>query len=584
MQLSVLSSFRNNTLLLGRMLTRCRFGRVLGHVARVATVLATASPSPAAKNETASSLQVIGTARFELVTPTTDIHQPVRGALIDELGAPIRGASIEIAALNPNGTSRGLVALLDCALGKSTSPDTHVTTDGRGHFCARVLDALAPREVLEARFTGSAEYRETRATLPANAPPFLVSFPNAPPTVSIDRPITIPITVAANPAVMQGSPSTVQLQIRAQSGAKWQKLHASTVPLGQVTPVVLDEVAHGDVGPLVLIAQVTSTKSSAKSEFPLPLWRTSKATITAALPPRLLGTTCEVTLEVRAKGHTQPEGSLALAVLGGTPSFAELSDGRASLALSLPDSAIPGRTILEARFIPLDARWESPPPLRFAVPLPQPPSPLPLLLWAALGLGLFGWMAWRNRAMGVLQLLPKPYPTLLRHLAKHIPPLLRRTRTSGIEGQVRDRAEGLPIANARVVATISGFSGALSLGAVDTDSEGRFHLPSPPHPTSRVTLTVQHPFYQTVSVEAEGISDTVLVELESLRRAALRDLNEWAEIRGHPYADRPLPTPGSIATIAERRAENAVLQWAKEVESVAFGPEEGRPVPVRPPT
>jgi len=532
----------------------------------------------------AGSVRVMGVAKFKVDGPRTAERERVEGVLTDELDAPIPNAPIHIAVLGSADTPRLLPRLTDCAIGSSAPPRDRVITNAEGGFCAEVLDALQPEDRLEVRFAGSAEYQQSHAILPTSAP-YLIRFPNPPRTVSIEQPVTIPLTITANRAALAELPSTVPLRLSASSGKERLELFSGDVPLSRVVPIPLSDTARRDVGPLLVLAQIGTEGSNTSSDLTLPLWRTARVRVIAAAPPRLDGRTLHVELEAKAEGLTPPEGALAVTVAGSTPSFAALSRGRAQVSLTLPDPAEPSGTLVEARFVALDGRWEPAEPLRLPLPPPRAPSPLPLLLlWAALGLALTGWMAWRNRAMGMLRLLPSPSPSFLRRLVSHIPPLRRRARAAGIDGSVCDRADESGVANARVLASISGFSGALTLGDATTDLEGRFHLPSPPHPANLVTLTVTHPRYRGLTVQIDATRSWVTLKLESLRRAALRDLEEWVEVRGSPYAAQPFPTPGTVAELARRRAESDVLKWANEVESVAFGPLEQRPVPVRPPT
>ncbi len=138
----------------------------------------------------------------------------------------------------------------------------------------------------------------------------------------------------------------------------------------------------------------------------------------------------------------------------------------------------------------------------------------------------------------------------------------------GYSGRVVDAYSSKPIVGASIrpiTVTFAPNDGTLrGTVHVATDAHGDFEVSGALHRVERWEISAVG--FRTREVTTSELS---FVRLRRRKHAILEDLIGWARAVGHPFDQKPEPTPGHVARVAGQVGQAA--EWARAVEDAAFG-------------
>jgi len=136
-------------------------------------------------------------------------------------------------------------------------------------------------------------------------------------------------------------------------------------------------------------------------------------------------------------------------------------------------------------------------------------------------------------------------------------------------GSVVDAHDGTVIARARLVVIAPAFQGDGVIARATTDEGGAFVLDAKHQNDAR--LVIEAPAHSKYE-QALPLPGVLRIALVTRRRTLLERLVRWAQRAGSPFDAPPEPTPGHVRRAAFRAQDDEVEQWARGVESAAYGP------------
>lgn len=533
------------------------FHRVRIRLLRAAwLVTAVAAPAWGAK------LAVRGEAVVELRVGSDGDAQEIRGTLRDDVGQPLGGQRLELSALDG---ARPAMLAPPRSCGQPRAPtrpqaDTYaVETDSLGVFCVRTT-GLPLKGRVRVRFAGSgaldAKAWEEAYDVDRRAPS--LAWDPLPDALDLDPRVT---RVSVRATARAGGDRPMEglwLSLEDERGASLGR--ARTDAQGRAAFDVATETLGGP-GIGELVAKTDDGTASLRAKVA----RIARVNLVGAAPTEPIVPHDGHAISIAAETARGPAsaGTVEAKIGGEVVGTAAVVSGRAHVPLAFD---VPAAGTLEITFtyLPASSGLRGGAPLTLRVPV-KPPSlwrKAPLLLVAA-GLLLVLANGWRR--------LPRPAraaPREPRHARLPELVLLPDDGAPGLRGVVLDAHERRPLAGIAVAVRARDFEGDRELATTTTDERGEFVLMVDPV-QSRV-VTAEGPLHARVEVPMPTRGRAQLA-LQLRRRAVLERLMEALKRAGPAWAGKPEPTPSAVAKIAEGRARDDVAEWARAVESAAYG-------------
>jgi hypothetical protein len=136
-------------------------------------------------------------------------------------------------------------------------------------------------------------------------------------------------------------------------------------------------------------------------------------------------------------------------------------------------------------------------------------------------------------------------------------------------GSVHDAHGDGPLAGAEIEVLEPGPERRILVRA-RADAMGRFEL-APPADPAGMLLAASAPLHSELVSPAPAFG-VVRIGLVSRRRTLLGRLTRWANLKPPFGRGRAEPTPADVERLARRGRQEEVADWARSVESAAFGP------------
>jgi len=482
----------------------------------------------------------------------------VRGRLLDDVGAPLADAAIELA--RPSGAA---VLTAPCGSRDPHGRSGTIRTDATGEICVGIPKANATGS-LTLRFRGDPLHLPAQGelSLESRAAELELSFDSPSLELSLDQPEQrLRLELSGDGAAAGGLPA-IALQLE-DAGRLHPLPTRDWSRAGNSLSFSVDSAQLGAPGPARLLAQVTGSAGPSAQAETVALRSASVRLESAALSRGADALELRITAQSRAGvpssgwvDVSQGERSLA---------SSPLVSGVANLQVPLTDTA-PARWL--ARYHSDDPWWQPGEPLPIDSPSPAALEPA-RWPWLVL-LAPVGYVCVRA--------LQRPGFRKPRRAARRAPapapgPALRSEGGAapfGWSGTLTDAHDGRPIPGARVTASLPSLREEMPAVSDVSDAHGHYALPPLPEPipegaqlsvTSRLHSDFQRP------LPPQGRVD---VTLTSRRRALLGRLVRWARAAGPPWHRTTEPTPGEIANVAVRRGELDTARWAEGVQAAAF--------------
>ncbi len=515
-----------------------------------------ASVSTAAPRQVSVTVQA--QPRFEdaRTIPAGDGQQELRARLLDDTGAPVRGANVSIESSD----SRAELSPCDAVGSRAANRDAAFVTDEQGQLCARVRGASELGSV-ELTFPGSALHLPARAQLSLQAARREVHFAFDAPSIELDlnQPtqrlhLTFSDQAEAFPSI-ELSLSDAGRE-RVLEGSEWSRV-------GNTLAFSISSDQLGAPGPARLVARHAGSDRVAPARAEAVALRVASVRLRAeVLSADASGTLVQVWAETPAGSPTS--GWVEALSSAGPVGSGPLKAGSAELHLPPPSDPAQQITL----FYRSDDPWWLPGE-PFVLSLEgtgvRPPARWPWLVLLA-PIGYFCLRSLQRPALrpaNKRRRMPVPQAPALR-----VEP---RALVSGWSGTVMDAHEGVPVAGARVEARLPSLRANSPSHVAITDASGYFELAALPHPLPEGARLHVVASLHTEVERALPPQGRVAITMISRRRALLRRLVRWAKALGPPWARSGEPTPGEIANVALRRGDLRTAQWAEGVEAAAFG-------------
>lgn len=546
-------------------------GSVQARLALLLLVLAWVSCSNLAQAERAVRIQA--QSKFADVSRLAAADGiEIRGRLLDDTERPIELSSIELEL----GLARARGAFVEC---NSREPLRRkagarplrlvLQADAGGTFCAHMSGARADADIpLSLIFTGDMFHLGVRTAVPPIVPRLMLGLAFEAPALELglDRPRHALRVDVVPQSAAPASLAPVALDLVLIAMAKEVSLARTEWRPGEPgVEFSVSSEALGAPGPARLVARHRGSVAVAASEAEAVALRIAPVVLDAQIERRDAD---GVLIDVRSQsvgGLSAPgwvEAYAGTERLVATP----LEGGQAQLAIELASRNRPVR--LELRYRGDDPWWAPGSPVELVVPAGEPAAPV---RWPWLVLLLpIAYLFVRALERPGFSALPTPpaRPPPPQPVAE-VELLATSSPASGWTGIVRDAHDATPIAAARIAIVLPESEGQPQGPSTSSDAEGRFRL-GPFPVTSDATLRVTARAHSELTRPMPP-AGRIGVALVSRRRTLVRRLVDWARAAGAPWTATSEPTPGEILDVALRREEPAVAEWARSIESAAFG-------------
>jgi hypothetical protein len=516
----------------------------------------------------AENLRVRGGASVDATASVLDTQIEVKGVVRDDTGRPIGHSTVRLRLLEREGAAPLPLPSADACppspalretRGRPGQPDEYsIDTDENGAFCVRVPSE--ERGVFELTFSDTAGYYDdARRVLAVDrtrlgielafvAPPTALALETSRHQIALEirmRPVPevrpeLPVEVS-----IPGRPFREQVVVRA----------------GETTQVNVPSSELGRPGPLELVARYSGTDRFQPTEARVRASATARVVLTLAAPLQPGRAEEGIPLRVAV-------GSAAGAVASGSVEARKVQSGAAELTLRFDSTRRSTPVVLY--YLAAKPWWLASEPLQINVQT-LPPSNWGRWVWllALVGVGawlLTGW--WRPRPLP----RAKPAAPPPHHRAEPALRVLEGSDPSGAwTGRVLDAHDRVPIPGASLTLVQRSFEGERELQRAITGAEGEFTL-SPLGDWGGVWIVARARWHSTLERPIPP-AGRLSVELVTRRRQVLGRLVSWAQRRGKPWGAAGEPTPGHVAQIARREQKGAISEWARAVESAAYGPD-----------
>jgi hypothetical protein len=522
------------------------------------------------------AIRIRGAARFEAGASAEGELVVVAGALLDDIGRGVTGGRIGVGAESADG--RELRTQARPCPGEPALPRTAAKaagvalTPGRdGRFCVVLSEAGIARVVL--RYTderGFIDASTRRLDVENTRRSVSLRFVDPPPVLELERD-TQRVDVLARsdgPLLAPAAPLSLALFARAaREGEKDILIAQSTAELGRPVGLNFRSERLDRPGPVELVLRFSGSDRLQPAETRLRLQVTARVSLALGRPP-IAGDPREgIEIDVAvATPKGAVESGAVEAVLGGrTVGIANVERGSARVTVRFPRSG--PITRVELRYVPREPWWRAGPPLTVDVPV-APRGPWGSIAWLLLlgAVAFFLIQSWRR---------PRPAAragdaarggkgSLASVVVVEQDQSLRAWR-----GSVHDAHDDGPVAGAEIELLEPGGERRVAARA-RTDDAGRFELVPPGDPAG-MQLAASAPFHSELVSPVPDFG-VVRIALVTRRRQLLGRLTRWANHKPSFGRGRAEPTPGDVERHARRGRHEEVADWARAVESAAFGP------------
>lgn len=550
----------------GRMLSLRSLSHSAACLSAMLAFCAEAHAGPEAK------VRVRGSSRIEATTTATTSGFVLQGSLREDSGRPVASARVRVRLLSPDGSPRLLQKPDACAAFPSPEPgepyrereEAVALTDASGRFCLRW-----PFELPSGRL--SISYDDQRLLLDSTqqlvpvqrVAPIELDFVPAPTHFSVDVEQGSVTLVSRSRSVE--SPHELPLALTwTRPGAPTVTLLTRTFRVGETAQLRFPTRLLGAPGPGELRARLGTGDAATETQARV----IASGTVELVAPTEVgLSSGGDGVLKVELKSRVGAVGSGAVEALVGnrTVGIAAVDEGRASIVLDLGSG--PQKVPLAVRYLPASPWWIAGDPRVVEVTVPRA-SVWRGVFWAASLLAVATYIASAWRRPPRLTTPRETTPAEALPLEPRVSWTAQANGTRGHTGVVTDAHDGAPIGGAVVLVIGSGAEERRTV----TEPDGTFRLaPFESAPGSR-RLRVEG-LWHTAHEWPLPPDGHLSVALVTRRRAVLARLLEWTRQRGALWSSGPLePTPADLARSAESVQEPHVAQWARAVESAAFGP------------
>lgn len=555
-------------------------------------------PAPAQAGPSAP-LRVRGKASLAATTRARGDALEVRGTVSDDAGRPLADAIVTLGLKTPSGGAAALPLPDTCTPSPAVerllgSANRYaITTDSSGAFCVRAKVDASDGVVRLGYEDPDGLYEPTELELPIDRKrhSLVLGFAPEPGFFDLSQPAmtlfvdtrlrrTAPPpapdrdTAAVPERGAQPSDENILLTLLLEErSGKRHKLGKVRIRAGERAQFDVKSSDLGAPGPGFLVVRFEGSEDIQPAERRVVVTRRARVELSLPEEGRTRsadGTTLAV--GVGYSGGAVPRGSVEARVNGRTVGISPVADGAATLRLRV-ESTRQRVARVSLHYVPDAPWWSAGSPLETTVTTVQPSSWARVLWTLTAGLVVvwlvLAWRRPRRRAPDAPKLPRRPPGRASVEVIEdgdHSP-------VSGWVGVVLDAHEGTPIAGARVRIFAPAFDAPSVLSETLSGTDGHFELETlqtsrPEGASLRVTArwysSLEHP------LPAEG---QVRIHLTSVRRALLDRLVSWAGRRGPTYVrNRPGPTPGEVVDLAVDHQDNAVANWARDVERAAYGP------------
>ncbi len=536
-------------------------------------------------NAAPAPLRVRGASTIEASATALDGHVELKGALRDDTGRPIGNGHLGVRLLEhvgagvgsgdgsravplPNAEACPPSPLLHEARGFPGEADEYVIdTDESGGFCVRL--AADVRGVFELTFSDSAGlYDNTRRIVELDHSRLGVELsfaapPSSLPLEAAQNTLSLEVRMQPMPELRPELPVRVALSDR--------KYNTTVVAhAGEATPVVLPREALGRPGPVEIVAHYAGAERYQPAEARLRSSVTARVELNLVAEPAPGRPDQGIALQVavRSAAGAVPSGSVEARLAGETVGIAEVKGGVALVTARFEvrhKSAVPITLV----YLPAEPWWLASVPREITVQA-LPPSSWGRLGWIAALLLVASWLIagwWRPRRS---EAQPGRRADKPRAVAASIQLLESAEAGSGWRGKVIDAHEREPISSAVVTLERRSFEGREVVARIKTDADGEFEF-EPLSNAGGIWLIARAATHSTLERPLPP-AGRLSIELVTRRRHLIGRLVAWAERNGRPWADIGEPTPAHVAQVARHQQKQDVDEWARAVETAAFGP------------
>jgi hypothetical protein len=561
---------------------RTHVRRALVSLGAALCVTSASAPARAVK------VQVRGSATVKVVATQEDETFTIRGEVVDDIGASLSGAEVEIELVDQaSGRSRPLPLFRSCLIDtlddieiQANSPvRVDVTTDDRGAFCLRA-DGQADGAKAVVRYDGTEHYGRTEASaeiepVEARLTRTLVRFEPPQERIDLDRD-TVGIT--ASLSIDRSEASRLRLQTTARrEGAELSIVDergevvaiASTGGDGRARfEIQTDDLAPPGLGHLAV--EFAGSDTLAKASASHPVIRLAEARLRV---DQIEGDDPEDGIPILVdvvSGRGAVHGGVVEALRGGASIGAgDVEDGRARVVVTFPGGRAADVPVT-LRYVPASPWWRPGPELAVDVPVAGPSLWRQILLGAVLG-AIAAWILakWRRAPKPVVPVDVTQAPPLSGRPGIEV--VATSAGQSGWNGMVHDAHEGTPISGALIKIVLPSFDGEDVLAEARSTDGGSFELEGSP-PSQGAQLVVEADMHARYEIALPPPS-ILRVALVTRRRALVDRLVRWARRRGSPFDGPPEPTPGHVRRVAARQRTAEIEEWARKVEHTVFGPD-----------
>jgi hypothetical protein len=227
-----------------------------------------------------------------------------------------------------------------------------------------------------------------------------------------------------------------------------------------------------------------------------------------------------------------------------------------------------GPLTIVASFIPPSDAWTSTQPAHFPMVI-APPKRTAALVWLFATAVILAWLLakWRSAVSVRLPSSHGKTRTLAASSIEYAPP---EPGKSGWYGVIIDAHTGARISGANLKVEVPGFGEGSVFSETTSDSNGEFALPEfERRELSRIVAVAVHYTAGRWPLPSPG---RLTIRLQTYRRAILQTFVSWLRLRTGPQPVEP--TPALVANDTGAAYAPDVIDWARNVERAAFGPDE----------